>query len=185
MESNFSLTQMRLSDLCNILHYMSIPDLMRVLATCKKFYEYRHSNGIWVKILDYQPAPVLAESKCLTEEGIDSSKEAIIIQNIFLRIPDFYTDLVIKEGSSAIDVVKCIRELVMNYENKVIGLEGLESSSHDYDQTIHRTLDSSQYNLWSFGGSKIVADTGWLIYKMKNWPSLISSVMIRPVRFWG
>ncbi|CAI2361047.1 unnamed protein product [Moneuplotes crassus] len=176
---------MRLSDLCNILHYLSIPDLMRVLATCKKFYGFRHSNEIWIKVLDYQPAPVLAESKCLTEEGIDSSKEATTIQNIFLRIPDFYTNLVIKEGSSAINVVKCIRELVMNYENKVIGLEGLESSSHDYDQTIQRTLDSSQYNFWSSGGSGIVADTEWLLYKMKNGPSLISSVMIRPVRFWG
>jgi hypothetical protein len=60
---------------------------------------------------------------------------------------------------------------------KVLKLIGIESSSHDFNQTIYRTLDKdNKDSFWSSTGSESQNDNEFLVYRIKKGPALISSV---------
>ena len=50
-------------------------------------------------------------------------------------------------------------------------MTGIEDSSHDYNQTIHLTLDTRDLNsFWSSKGSDSADSSEWLLYKINDDP---------------
>ena len=52
-------------------------------------------------------------------------------------------------------------------EKAVLPLESIDSSSHDFNQTVHRTLDErNKDTFWSSAGSKTSQASEWLYYRI-------------------
>jgi hypothetical protein len=85
----------------------------------------------------------------------------------------------LEQDQSAISVIKGIYSFLRSFEDIPVNMVGLESSSQDFNQSIHRTLDLENLNtFWSSTGSSTKNECEWLLYQIKESPCLISSVMI-------
>lgn len=103
--------------------------------------------------------------------------------DILIRIPELYYNLVLTENHTAIEVARKIRSEILTLSNRCISIKGLQDSSHDYDQTVHRTIDLEDLNsFWSSGPSDTADHKEWLLYEVYESPCLISSVMITVFR---
>mmetsp|Transcript_12641 Transcript_12641/g.11190 ORF Transcript_12641/g.11190 Transcript_12641/m.11190 type:complete len:86 (-) Transcript_12641:1314-1571(-) len=84
---------------------------------------------------------------------------------------NLYNNLVIPPYSNALFVAKEIREVVLKLVNNQVPIKGVKDSSHDFDQTVHRTVDIDDLNsFWSSGGSDTAESTEWLIFDFYDSP---------------
>ena len=173
MESSFTLQNIRTELLGTILQYLRISEVMNVLSTWRKFWEKRDANAIWMQVLDKPFSSILKERKekltkedLLQEQGIQprNSKEDWMIK-VDLNIDGFKEWVKLTEEQSMLQIAKNIYYTIASWhELNAVDLEGVESSSQDYDQSIHNTI-SKFGNYWSSTGSSTSKESEWLLYK--------------------
>jgi len=121
---------------------------------------------------------VLKESDLIEMPGISFTEAALYSSQFILQLPNIRYNVKTKEGNNILNTMKILHDFLSNWKNNV-NLKGLESSSHDYSQTIHLTLDTSNLNnFWSSSGSNSKDSTEWLSYKIEGEACLISSVSV-------
>ena len=119
----------------------------------------------------------LTEHQCLTQSGIPGNRVKEKFEIYLHKIR--YNVKLIKELSIFETMVLAYKFIKFCGMNNQIELIGLQDSTHDYNQTIHLTLDTRDLNsFWSSKGSNSADSSEWLLYQTKNDPWLISSVMI-------
>lgn len=85
----------------------------------------------------------------------------------------------LNKGQNILGLMKEMHNFMVKLHKLPVELKGLESSSHDYNQTIHLTLNTTNLNtFWSSTGSDTKDSTEWLLYQIKESPCIISSVMV-------
>ena len=124
-----------------------------------------------MKVLDYPPRKIIKEEDCI----LTQPKKPNIISpgdpRIFLNIPDMYHNLVLSMDFSPIEIAKEIKEFIYSQHKNSISIKALEDSSHDFDQTIHRTIDLENLNsFWSSGGSDTADSSEFLLYEVYESP---------------
>ena len=183
MESNFILQNVRIDIFSNFVFWLDTKETLRLLATWKKLWAYKSRNEIWMQVFEKNSATIFDKRRKLTipqllqQEGISSQ----INENKFeIYINKLRYNLKLVNDLTIIDTMKLLHNFIKTWNNrKHVEMTGIEDSSHDYNQTIHLTLDTRDLNsFWSSKGSDSADSSEWLLYKINDDPWLISSVMI-------
>jgi hypothetical protein len=98
---------------------------------------------------------------------------------LIIKIPDLQYNLVRKNGKNVLYIARIMKNYIKYLLSISIPIKGIKDSSHDFDQTIHRTTDVNDWNsFWSSTGSKTTDSTEWLLYQTDDSPSVIAGVTI-------
>lgn len=96
---------------------------------------------------------------------------------IYFQNPRY--EILLEPHSSMFDTVRKLHEYIKDLAYIPLELIALSDSSHDFNQTVHLTLDYNNLNtFWSSLGSETSESTEDLVYQIRDSPWLISSVMI-------
>ncbi|CDW77923.1 UNKNOWN [Stylonychia lemnae] len=171
------LKQLGTNQLGDILQCLELPEIIRFQLTCQDlFHKLKNKNSIWLSILQSWMQ--------------DENHSVVIHQNEYipqiLRLNSAQFNKMCKYQSQVYEILMSIHQLTSQclHSDSHLMIEGIESSTQDYDQSIMKTVQRHKNDyFWSSEGSKNESDQEYLIYKIasrdQSESALITSIVMK------
>lgn len=111
----------------------------------------------------------LTEHQLLVQDGVPSLH---LLQRFEIYMHKIRYNIKLTKDLSILDVMKSLFKFIQKQKvERPIEMIGLRDSTHDYNQTVHLTLDYLNLNsFWSSTGSDSKDASEWLLYQIKQSP---------------
>ena len=158
-----------------ICSYLTVPEILcRLGTTTKQLVEKVRNDTLW-RILLYRWSQDgrLHDQFARVPQLANSITHVRLTEELFRQISK---EKGINTAALVTDLLKGIKVHISSKDNH-LEIEGVQSSTQDFNQSIYRTLDRNSFDFfWSSTGSTTPIDNEWLLYRVSNGKALIHSL---------